>query len=63
MTQHLPPATVSICLQGGSGANGHVTTHHQPHEQLLMGWMLGGTMTTWGQQEQHNTHPTKIASN
>ena len=26
VAQHLPPTTVSTCLQGEPGANGHVTT-------------------------------------
>lgn len=49
--QHLPPTTASPCLQGGSGANGPVTTsttneqapctHSQTCEPLLIGWIVG----------------------
>ena len=27
--QHLPPTAASTCLQGGTGANGHITTLQQ----------------------------------
>jgi hypothetical protein len=30
--------------QWGGSTTGH-TTRLQPHEQLLVGWMVGGTMT------------------
>ena len=35
-------------------------TRPQPHEQLLMGWIAGGTMTNvkeeMSQEDQHNRH-------
>jgi hypothetical protein len=32
--------------QGAAGNEHQHTTHPQPHEQLLMGWVMGGTPMT-----------------
>ena len=55
--QHLPPTTVGICLQGGPGANRHVTTNRthvpsteheqEPSQQWQGGGMMGGWSITW----------------
>jgi hypothetical protein len=43
MTHHLPPALWAV-------AQWRHTTHPQPHKQLLVGWVVGGTTTMSKQQ-------------
>jgi hypothetical protein len=77
--QHPPPTTVSLCSQGGSGANGPVTpprqrrapsTHSHAYELLLAGWIVGadGNGDDWGggrgpRRPEETAPPTAAASN